>query len=250
MSQLNKIKKTLQQGLITGSVITLVGCAATQTAIEHRNLKVSTKLSETIFLDPVSSSQKTVFLQTKNTSDVDINFKPQLASAFKAKGFKVMSNPTDAHYLVQANVLKAGKMSIAASQTALGGGYGSALAGGIAGVAAGSLMGTTSGMIGGGLAGGVIGLAADSLVKDVNYTMITDLQISERVGKGGAIREEFNSHLKNGSASSTNQTYARHSDYQRFRTRVVSNANKVNLKFETAKPNLEAGLVKAIAGIF
>jgi hypothetical protein len=31
--------------------------------------------------------------------------------------------------------------------------------------------------------------------------------------------------------------------------RVVSNANKVNLKFEEAKPVLEAQLAKSIAGI-
>lgn len=37
--------------------------------------------------------------------------------------------------------------------------------------------GTTLGV---GLATGLIGLAADALVEDVNYTMVTDLQISER----------------------------------------------------------------------
>ncbi|CZW98072.1 Enterobacterial TraT complement resistance protein [Enterobacter hormaechei] len=35
----------------------------------------------------------------------------------------------------------------------------------------------------------------------------------------------------------------------KYQTRVVSNANKVNLKFEEAKPVLEAQLAKSIAGI-
>src|SRR5262249_41250203 len=142
---------------------------------------------------------------------------------------------TKAHYLLQANILKVGKMSVAASQSALGSGYGSAIAGAVAGTAVGSLTQHASGMIAGGLAGGVIGLAADSLVKDINYTMITDVQISERVGKGVTVNEKLKSHLKNGSATHLVQTSSKESPYQRYRTRIVSNADKVNLKFADAR---------------
>jgi hypothetical protein len=235
--------------MLAGAVVTLTGCAATQTAIEHRSLQVSTKQSETVFLDPVSSSQKTVYVSVKNTSDEEINIAPQLKTALSSHGYKVVNNQNSAHYLLQANVLKVGKMSVAASQSALGGGYGSALAGAVVGTAAGSFTNSSTGMIAGGLAGGVIGLAADSLVKAVNYTMITDVQISERVGKG-AVHEQFNSNLQNGTASATTQTSSKHSDYQRYRTRIVSNADKVNLSFKDARPALEQGLVKTLAGIF
>ena len=226
----------------------LCSCAATQTALEHGSLQVSTKQSETIFLDPVSNAQKTVYVSVKNTSDEEIDIAPQLKTALSSHGYQVVNNPNSAHYLLQANVLKIGKMSVAASQSALGGGYGSAIAGAVAGTAAGSFTQSNTGMIAGGLAGGVIGLAADSLVKDVNYTMITDVQISERVGKGVKVNEQFQSHLKNGSATVTSQT--RDSQYQRYRTRVVSNADKVNLKFSDARASLEQGLVKVISGIF
>jgi hypothetical protein len=228
----------------------LCSCAATQTALEHGSLQISTKQSETIFLDPVSSAQKTVYVSVKNTSDEEIDIAPQLKTALSSHGYKVINNPNSAHYLLQANVLKVGKMSVAASQSALGGGYGSAIAGAVAGTAAGSFTQSSTGMIAGGLAGGVIGLAADSLVKDVNYTMITDVQISERVGKGIKVNEQFQSHLKNGSATVTSQTSSRDSQYQRYRTRVVSNADKVNLKFSDARVSLEQGLVKVISGIF
>jgi hypothetical protein len=228
----------------------LCSCAATQTALEHGSLQVSTKQSETIFLDPVSNAQKTVYVSVKNTSDEEIDIAPQLKTALSSHGYKVINNPNSAHYLLQANVLKVGKMSVAASQSALGGGYGSAIAGAVAGTAAGSLTASSTGMIAGGLAGGVIGMAADSLVKDVNYTMITDVQISERVGKGIKVNEQFQSHLKNGSATVTSQTSSRDSQYQRYRTRVVSNADKVNLKFSDARVSLEQGLVKVISGIF
>lgn len=232
------------------SAAVITGCAATQTALEHRSLQVSTKQSETIFLDPVSKAQKTVYVSVKNTSDEEINIAPQLKTALMKHDYTVVNNPSSAHYLLQANVLKVGKMSVAASQSALGGGYGSVIAGAVAGTAAGTLTQTGTGMIAGGLTGGLVGLAADSLVKDVNYTMITDIQISEKVGKGVKVNEHFQSRLKNGNSTMSLQTYSRNTQYQRYRTRVVSNADKVNLKFADARGALEQGLVKVISGIF
>lgn len=47
----------------------LSGCNAVTTAIEHRDLIVENKMTDTVFLDPVSSSQKTIYLQVRNTTD-------------------------------------------------------------------------------------------------------------------------------------------------------------------------------------
>lgn len=242
------LKTTIQYSLIAGALSTLIGCAATQTALEHRTLEANTKLSKTIFLDPVAPSQKTIFVAIKNTSEERLELMKPLAEALTANGYRVVNNPNQAHYLLQANVLKVGKMSRSASQNALGGGYGSALAGAGTGAALGAF-GNSKTMLAGGIAGGIVGLAADSLVKEVNYTVITDVQISERVGKG-AVTEHFDSSLENGTSSGTYQTSSKHSDYQRYRTRVVSNADKVNLAFAQARPALEQGLVKTLAGIF
>jgi len=243
-------KNKAYKSLLIATVSFLTGCAATQTALEHGALKVSSKQSKTIFLDPVSTAQKTVFVSVKNTSDEEIDIARSLQTALSSHGYKIINDPNSAHYLLQANVLKVGKMSIAASQSALGGGYGSAIAGAVAGTAIGSLANSGTGLIAGGLAGGVIGLAADSFVKDVNYTMITDVQISERVGKGAKVSEQVQSHMENGNSTVISQTSSRDSQYQRYRTRVVSNADKVNLKFADARPALEQGLVKVISGIF
>lgn len=239
----------LERLALISPVIFLVSCAATSTVIEHRNLETNTKLSQTIFLDPVATKQKTIFIALKNTSQESLNIDQPLKSALREHGYRVVNNPSNAHYLLQANILKVGKMSVSASHTALGGGYGSALAGAATGTAIGALSGHTNTMVAGGVAGGLIGLAADSLVKAVNYTMITDVQISERVGKG-TVHEQFNSNLQNGSASGTTQNLSKTSDYQRYRTRIISNANKVNLSFEQARPALEKGLVITLAGIF
>lgn len=247
---MNAIKSITTNTLILCAIAVLTGCAATQTALEHGSLQVSTKQSETVFLDPISESHKTVYISVKNTSDEEVTISPQLKTALATHGYKVVNNPHSAHYLLQANILKIGKMSSSSSQSALGGGYGSAIAGAVVGTAAGSFTHSTAGMIAGGLSGGVIGLAADSLVKDVNYTMITDIQISEKVARGVKVKEQFQSQVNNGSSSMTSQTSSRESQYRRYRTRVVSNADKMNLKFADARPALEQGLVKVISGIF
>jgi hypothetical protein len=201
----------------------LTGCAATQTVIEHGKLVTNTQQSKTIFLEPVASNQKTIFVSVKNNSEEDIHFTPAPKQSLEHKGYKIFKSPTDAHYMLQANVLQVGKMSASASQSALGGGFGSAIAGASAGTAIGALASqSTTGMVAGGLSGGVIGLATDALVKDVSYTMVTDVLISEHQSK----------------------------DLKKYRTRIISNANQVNLKFNDAKPMLEKGLVKAISGIF
>lgn len=235
---------------VLGIALGLVSCAATQTALEHRSLETQTKLSKSIFLEPVASSQKTIFISVKNTSDQKIDVNQPLALALSHHGYRVVKNPNDAHYLLQANILTVGKMSEAASKSALGGGFGSALAGAGTGVALGALANNSNAMIAGGVGGGLLSLAADSLVKDVNYTMVTDVQISERAGQGVHIQEQHNASLSQGSSSRLTQVSTRDSKFERYRTRVVSNANKVNLSFEKARPALEEGLVNSIAGIF
>lgn len=241
------IKPLLQVSLIF-AVVFVSGCAAMQTAIEHRHLETNTRLSKTIFLDPVEPSKKTIYLSVKNTSDEELDITCPLTECLVAQGYRVVKDSTKAHYLLQANILKVGKMSQAASQAALGGGYGSALVGLGTGVSVGALTGNGNAMISGGLIGGAVSFAADSLVKSVNYTMITDVQISERTS--GKVTEQFNAKLQNGTASNTTQTYSQETQYRRYRTRIVSNADKVNLKFTDARPLLERGLVKTISGIF
>jgi outer membrane lipoprotein SlyB len=240
----------LKYSLLTASISVLASCAATSTMIEHRTLETQTSLSKTIFLDPVASSEKTIFIVVKNTSNENIDINRPLEDALRAHGYRVVKSPVDAHYLLQANILSIGKMSIAASQTALGGGYGSALAGGVVGASLGHLSGESGTMLAGGLAGGLVGLAADSLVKNVNFTLISDVQISERVGRGTTVSEQHKASLSQGSGSRLTQTSTRTSNFERYRTRIVSNAEQVNLSFAKARPALEKGLVQTLAGIF
>lgn len=242
------MKGILKKSAVILAIANLIGCAAVQTSLEHKNLEVSSQQSETIFLDEVPKAQKTVHVSIKNTSDQDINITSRIKKSLEGHGYKVVSNLNQAHYLLQANILKVGKMSVAASKQALGQGYGSLLSGvGTAAVASGlGASGNTA--VGFGLVGGLVDMAANSLVKDVNYSMITDVQVSERVNH--KITEFNKSNLANGSSSQTIQNYNTQSNFQRYRTRVVSSADKVNLEFAEAKPKLEQSLIKVLSGIF
>lgn len=88
---------------------------------------------------------------------------------------------------------------------------------------------------------------AQMLVEDINYTMVTDLQISER--SKATVTTDNIAALKQGTSGVKVQTSTEQGNRAKYQTRVVSNANKVNLKFEEAKPVLEAQLAKSIAGI-
>jgi hypothetical protein len=59
--------KIISNILLVGAISVLTGCVATQTAIDHRKLEVSTKQSETIFLDPVSKADKSVYVSVRGS---------------------------------------------------------------------------------------------------------------------------------------------------------------------------------------
>ena len=241
-----KLKQYAVVGLVA-STLALSGCGAMSTAVKKRNLDVKTQMSQTVWLEP--SSEKTVYLQVRNTSDQDMSgLETQISNALSAKGYRVTHSPDDAYYWVQANVLKAEKMDLRASQGFLSTGYEGAATGAALGAGITAYNSASAGAtLGVGLASGLIGLAADSMVEDVNFTMVTDLQISER--SKATVTTDNIAALKQGTSGVKVQTSTEQGNRAKYQTRVVSNANKVNLKFEEAKPVLEAQLAKSITGI-
>lgn len=231
----------------TSACLFLTGCGAMHTAIKKRNLEVTTQMSQTVWLEP--SGQKTVYLQVRNTSDQDMSaLEGLMARGLRAKGYTVTSDSDAAYYWIQANVLKAEKMDQRQAQGFLSSGYSAgmttaALGTGIAAYNTGSA-GTVLGV---GLASGLAGMAADAMVEDVNYTMVTDLQISER--SKGTVTTNHVAALRQGTSGAKVQTSTEQGERMKYQTRVVSSANKVNLKYEEAKPVLEAQLAKSVAGI-
>lgn len=237
---------------MVAAAVAFSGCAATEVAIEHKDLKVETKMSATVFLDVENRTAKTIFVDLKNTSDKEMDVRPLIESRLVSAGYSIVPNAQDAFYILQGNILQVGTADPSALQSALGAGFGGPVAGmaigGVIGMNSHSMMGGYNGAAIGGLVGGAGELIAGSLVKNVTFSMITDLQIMERTPE--AVSQTVNSNLQQGTGTQVVQTSASTRNRRKYQTRIVSTANQVNLKFETALPVLQEQLAKSIAGIF
>ncbi|WP_422491614.1 complement resistance protein TraT, partial [Endozoicomonas sp. ALE010] len=167
-----------------------------------------------------------------------------ITNNIQSKGYKLLDDPDAAHYLLQVNILQAGKTDPAAAERALASGYGSVVVGAAAGYAVG---GSGTSATAGGLLFGATELIANSLVKDVTYSLITDIQLSEKAR--GSVSSNSSHNLKQGNSGSTQVQYNEVGERKKYQTHVVSTANKVNLKFEEALPELKKGLSNSISGL-
>jgi len=233
--------------LLASLVLSLVsGCAAVHTAVKKRDLEVQTKMSASIFLDPVAPEKRVVFLQIRNTSDKPgLDVSSSIRTAISNRGYKITDNPDAAHYMIQANVLQVGKSDLREAQGALAQGYGSAAVGAVAG----AQFGSGKGQVGAGLLGAAAGLIGDALVEDVLFSIITDLQISERARNGVVVTESNKARLKQGTSGNKSVTSTEETNWKRYQTRIMSTANKMNLQFAEAEPVLIKGLTQSISGL-
>jgi len=257
MKNENRIVSLVLTGSILALGLSFGGCSAMNTAIQKRNLDVQTKMSETVFLEPTAPEDKIVYFDFRNTSDKDMDVKPQIKAAFIRRGYKITQNPKEARYMLQGNILKVGKSDLRESRSLLGSGFGGT--GLAAGLAGGALSGGAAYAMGGNnrtttgvaLAGAALGFIGDALVKDVVYVMVTDLQIRERPLEGEVITQTQQAKLAQGSSTTTSQDIKGGKvKWKTYRTRIVSTANKMNLDFAEARPVLEVALSKSISGIF
>jgi hypothetical protein len=218
--------------------------------IKHGKLEVETKMSETIFLDPIDDNKKTVLLQIRNTSDKSgLEIESKIRSAIESKGYRIVNSTQSANIMIQANVLQVGKSTLENPFQALTGGYGSGLEGFATGAAiAGATGGSGRSMLGIGLITGIGNTILDAAVEVVNFTMITDLQISEKAD-GEYVSESSDANLKQGTSGYKKSTWEKKTNWKKYQTRIMSVAKKTNLKFEEAEPKLTEGLVKSISGL-
>ncbi len=221
-------RMVLKAAILIGVFAFLAGCHATHTAINKRKLDVQTKMSATIFLDPITSDNKTVYLQIRNTSDKPaLDLEHPIAEMLAVKGYTRVMAPDQAQILLQTNVLQVGRSDLRTADHALNQGFGAALGGAVAGPA-----------------------VTDAMVQDVVYVVIADVQISERVAKSVTIKEKSRASLKQSMNGVREVVSTEKIEWKRYQTRVVSAANKVNLKSKQAMPELIQGLTWSITGIF
>jgi len=233
-------------------MLSLSGCAATEIALEHKDLKVQTQMSATVFLDVEDRTEKSVFLDVRNTSDKDLDVLPLIEARLTANGYVIKPLAKDAFYILQLNILQVGVADPSALHSSLYAGWGGAVGGAVAGSAIGAGSANPMGAYNGAAVGGFLGsageLIAGSLVKDVTYSMISDLQIMERTDE--AVKQSVNSNLVQGTGTQVVQTSESTRNRRKYQTRIVSTANQVNLDFKDALPPLEEQLAKSVAGIF
>jgi hypothetical protein len=245
-----KLNKLLKATLMASTLaVGLSSCTTMATYAGHKDLSIESKMSSSVFLDPAPKAKKIMFVEVRNTTTEDTtgladNIKKQLTN----NGWTITDDSGQAFYMLQVNVLQAG---LAKNHDAAD----SYINQGFTSIAGGAAIGTAVGFLANdGMAGGVVGLSVagadyigSQLLKDKTYSIVTDIQVGEKTD--AKISEQTNASLANGS-SSTSQSFADTTDWKKTRVRVGTIADQINLKIETAMPQVQEGLAKEIAGIF
>ena len=265
----SRTKNLVLAGIAAAS---LSGCAAADATLNHSSLQVKTHMSESIFLDPVPEASKTVYISARNTSDhPEIDLRSSLSQAVQARGYRVVSDPNKAHFMLRLNVLQAGEIDTKTKDQVLMGSYGEPLLAG-AGAAAltGALGGGGGAMAGVGLGIGLGSYLANTLIKDVTYSLTVDIQISERPLHGEKVHQTT-ANSTGGDSSSVNvspitgtsvtastnsgamnvKTQNTHEtkDFKQYQVRDMAYVDQVNLKFEDAVQPLVAKLTSSISNL-
>lgn len=270
-----------------GLVFYLSSCATVMSGIENAKLQTQAKMSNTIFLNPVSPSQKTVYVQIRNTSQVPMpDLKAMVAKKLEADGYRVIDDPQQAHYWLQTNVLYMGKETkFATFDGALAGGFGGALVG----ASIGQGYGQGAAALGGAALGSLLGAAVGSAIHVDTYLGVVDIQVAEKInGKitktvtsnysqgetgpavgatitnksSGAYKSNANYTQGSHSNNSTTQIqenkegtqvssqYETQSNRQDYRTRIVVEAKQTNMDLQKVTPDIESLISNEITGIF
>ncbi len=209
--------------------------------------------SNSILLPP--SAERSIYVQTRNTSENQSVSLTSLSSRLSGKGYKIVKDPTQTGYWLQAQVVychkaAAGLSAEAIAKSGFGTGLGSggaSLAGAVGGgdgdpaqmvrnMMSGAMGGRMVGMGAGGMpdmnammaaamrSGGYPGMAPPPEEEGVTYVCITDIRITERNGAGGGPKV--------------------------YEMRSVGHVLQKKLDIEEAAPIVRDKLSTAIAGVF
>lgn len=192
------------------AVLLFIGCATTQ-------LETNSKLTKTIVIDHSKITNKNIYLQVTNTANSGgerMNLNQSIINSLQAKGYNIVDSSSKASYSIFVNVLFANNLKEArAIQTGIVSGvFGGA-------IAAGSGSNTGSSLIVGAsaaLAGGLVGKA----LEDETFRAVIDITIKDN--------------------QTTNEE----------KSRIYSEAVKMNLNLDEALPILEKESTRSIVNIF
>ncbi len=232
----------------------LGGCAAARLAMTKKDLDVQTRTSTAVFVDAVPRDKRTIYLDVKSgVMEFDRRkfkeFVKEQFTQFNDNGYKIVDDPDKAQFQMTAYVLNLEKTDPSAAEAALHQGYmGGAILGGA--VAGGLMGGNAQSVVMGGAAAGAAEFIADSLVKDVTYMLVCDIQIKERAAKGVIVRKDTQVDTKVSDTGSSRQSVSEATNEKEYRTRIVTTAEKVNLKLKDAQDLMFKKTAYAMSGFF
>lgn len=186
-----KIKKLANLAILLFVAVTLSSCMAAARLADFKDgMKSDVKMTQSIFLT-ATEAPKTIYVQIRNTSsnqNVTDIFRKEIVSRLTNQGYKVIDKPSQATYVLQANIRYLGewKEGMNLGDTAIGAGIG-ALAGiGLTRPSNFNNMGTNT--IGLAAAGAALGFVAEMATKVKTEVITIDLQIIERSDKGKELK--------------------------------------------------------------
>lgn len=192
------------------AVLLFIGCATTQ-------LETNSKLTKTIVIDHSKIVNKNIYLQIINTANGGgerMNLSQSIINSLQAKGYNIVDSSSKASYSIFVNVLFANNLKEArAIQTGIASGvFGGAIAAGSGSNTGSSLLIGATAAIGGGLVG--------KALEDETFRAVIDITIKDNQIN----REE--------------------------KSRIYSEAVKMNLNLDEALPILEKESTRSIVNIF
>nr|WP_297391806.1 complement resistance protein TraT [Acidiferrobacter sp.] len=204
-------------------------------------MRLSARMSSSIFLQPVGPAKKVVYVAGHNTSSAQgLHFGQLVTQGLIAKGYRITNNPHYAHYMLLYNIRYVGKEQAShAAAGALAGGFGGAVIGGVAGNGNGALIGGGIGA----LAGGIIG----AIFPTNHYMMVVDIQLEQR--QKGAYTAT-NTFASQGTNSSLSSSAGGINGWMIYRDRIVAQAIGTRLRFSYATPALSHEVAGELTGLF
>lgn len=245
------IIKLLSALLVVVFLIQLTGCGQMITAIEHSDMQVKLKMTDTIFLDPVAKAKnKTVYVAVNNTSDmqeVDTALLQNLiASRLTAKGYQVVQDPSQAGYIIQANILYMDYYRETGTKEG-------AIEGGLAGAGAGALIGQSRdtsialGLIGG-VVGGLGGALLGKALKVETYAGVVDIELREKTDK--PVTGQIVTNAQQGTSTTIQTKQEINTNWQIYRTKIVCTAQQTNIDKNEAARTIAERIATQIGGMF
>ncbi|MDQ1237813.1 MAG: complement resistance protein (plasmid) [Wigglesworthia glossinidia] len=238
-SKFNKKKKIKLIMMSVIVLLTVTNCETINTVIKRKNLEMHTYMSKTIYLEP--SNNNTVYVQIKNTSDKKLNkLQNKIFSSLQRKGYKITFFPENAHYWIQANILRIEKTNTQTRNALLHDCFEKDLD---------TINFNKSCKIDDFRYFNSIDEISSTFIEDTNFVIVTDIQISEKVKRSG-VKVFSQSTILQGSNGKRIETSNEINDRRHYQTRILAYASQINLDFYQIKEKFEDQIANSISEIF